>query len=106
MVERIPALLAVLICIAMLIYVEQAPERPLAQQPAPDAQEDADSARSLGRGDGFYTRIHEGSRQPPRYPPGYPLAVAPFAAVGSYPRNVQLGAKAYAMTYVLVAVLA
>jgi 4-amino-4-deoxy-L-arabinose transferase-like glycosyltransferase len=106
MIERIPALVAGLVCLALIVHVERAPERPLAQQPFPDALEYADSARSLARGDGFFTHVHQGSRQPPRYPPGYPLALAPFAAAGSYPRDVQLGAKAYAMFYVLVAVVA
>jgi 4-amino-4-deoxy-L-arabinose transferase-like glycosyltransferase len=106
MVERIPALVASLACLALLAHVERAPERPLPQQPFPDAMEYADSAYSLARGDGFFTHVHQGSRQPPRYPPGYPLALVPFAAVGAYPRDVQRGAKAYAMFYVLVAVLA
>ena len=106
MAKRIPALAAGLACLALLVHVERAPERPLAHQPFPDAAEYADSARSLARGDGFYTHVHEGGRQPPRYPPGFPLALTPFATAGSYPRNVKLGAKAYAMFYVLVAVVA
>jgi hypothetical protein len=34
------------------------------------------------------------------------MALAPFAAVGSYPRDVQRGAKFWALVYVLVAVVA
>jgi hypothetical protein len=34
------------------------------------------------------------------------MALSPFAAVGSYPRNVQRGAKFWAMFYVLIAVVA
>ena len=102
--ERIPALIAGLACLAVLVHVERAPERTLARQPFPDAAEYADSARSLVDGDGFYTHVHQAGRQPPRYPPGYPMALGPFAAVGSHPRDVQLGAKAWAMFYVLVAV--
>ena len=34
------------------------------------------------------------------------MALAPFAAIGSYPRNVQRGAKFWAMMYVLVSVIA
>jgi 4-amino-4-deoxy-L-arabinose transferase-like glycosyltransferase len=104
--RRIGALLAALVCVAVLVDVERAPERPLSQQPFPDSAEYANSARSLSHGKGFYTYIYKGRRQPPRYPPGYPMALAPFAAVGSYPRDVQRGAKFWAMAYVLVAVVA
>lgn len=106
MARRIGALLAALVCVAVLIDVERAPERPLAQQPFPDAAEYANSARSLAHDKGFYTFIYNGQIQPPRYPPGYPMALSPFAAVGSYPRDVQRGAKFWAMVYVLVAVVA
>lgn len=106
MARRLSALLAALICVGVLVDVERAPERPLAQQPFPDSAEYASSARSLARDEGFYTFIYKGRLQPPRYPPGYPMALAPFAAVGSYPHNVQRGAKFWAMLYVLVAVIA
>jgi 4-amino-4-deoxy-L-arabinose transferase-like glycosyltransferase len=104
--RRVGALLAALVCLAVLVDVERAPERPLVQQPFPDSAEYTDSARSLARDEGFYTFIYKGHIQPPRYPPGYPMALAPFAAVGSYPRDVQRGAKFWAMGYVLVAALA
>jgi hypothetical protein len=100
------AVLAAAICVATLIDVERAPERPLAQQPFPDSAEYASSARSLALDKGFYTFIYKGRIQPPRYPPGYPFALAPFAAVGSYPRDVQRGAKFWALVYVLVSVMA
>lgn len=106
MAKRVCALLAAVICVAVLVDVERAPERPLSQQPFPDAPEYASSARSLAHDKGFYTYIYHGSRQPPRYPPGYPMALVPFAAIGSYPRDVQRGAKFWAMLYVLVAVIA
>ncbi len=106
MARRVVTLLAALVCVAVLIGVERASERPLAQQPFPDSAEYANSARSLVRDKGFYTFIYKGHLQPPRYPPGYPMALTPFAAVGSYPRNVQRGAKFWAMAYVLVAILA
>jgi 4-amino-4-deoxy-L-arabinose transferase-like glycosyltransferase len=89
-----------------MVSVALAPEKPLPSQPAPDAQEYADSARSLAKGEGFFTVIHEGTRQPPRYPPGYPLALAPFAATGTFPGNVQFGAKVYVIGYVAIVVLA
>lgn len=104
--RRIATALAALLLIGVLVDVERAPERPLAQQPFPDSAEYTNSARSLARDEGFYTFIYKGQIQPPRYPPGYPMALAPFAAVGSYPRDVQRGAKFWAMIYVLVAVLA
>src|SRR5580698_11642284 len=106
MARRIGIFLAVLTCAAVLFNVERAPEQPLAQQPFPDAAEYADSAHSLAQDKGFYTYVHSVSRQPPRYPPGYPMALAPFAAIGAYPHDVQRGAKFWAMVYVLVAVFA
>jgi hypothetical protein len=106
MARRVCALLAIVVSVAVLVDVERAPERPLSQQPFPDAPEYASSARSLANDKGFYTYIYHGERQPPRYPPGYPMALAPFAAIGSYPRDVQRGAKFWAMLYVLVAVIA
>ncbi len=107
-IKRIGIVAAVLACAIVLITVERAPERPLALQPGPDSVEYASAARSLADDEGFYsssTTTHEW-RQPPRYPSGYPMALAPFAAIGSYPRNVQRGAKFWAMMYVLVAVIA
>lgn len=108
MFRRLGVLLAALICLAVLVTIERAPERPLGLQPGPDSFEYASSARSLVEDGGFYSSssVAHDWRQPPRYPPGYPMALAPFAAVGSYPRNVQRGAKFWAMMYVLVAVLA
>ena len=106
MAKRVCALLAAVICVAVLVDVERAPERPLSSAAVPRRPEYASSARSLAHDKGFYTYIYHGSRQPPRYPPGYPMALVPFAAIGSYPRDVQRGAKFWAMLYVLVAVIA
>jgi hypothetical protein len=106
--RRIGIVAAALACVAVLVTVERAPERPLALQPNPDSVEYASAAHSLAADKGFYsssTVAHEW-RQPPRYPSGYPMALAPFAAIGSYPRNVERGAKFWAMMYVLVAVIA
>ncbi|MHB8234801.1 MAG: hypothetical protein ACYDHT_09135, partial [Solirubrobacteraceae bacterium] len=99
-------ILAVLVCAAVLVDVERAPERPLAQQPFPDTSEYANSAHSLAYDKGFFTYIYGGHRQPPRYPPGYPMALAPFASVGTYPRDVQRGAKFWALVYVLSVLVA
>jgi 4-amino-4-deoxy-L-arabinose transferase-like glycosyltransferase len=104
--DRAASIAAALVCALTMAYVAAAPERPLARQPFPDSAEYADSARALAQGQGFVTYVHQGAREPPRYPPGYPLALVPFAAVGTYPGNVQLGAKLYAVLYVLVAVIA
>lgn len=108
MYRHLGTILATLICAGVLITVERAPERTLAAQPVPDSVEYATSARSLAHDNGFYSSstVSHNWRQPPRYPPGYPMVLAPFAAVGSYPRNVQRGAKFWAMMYVLVAVIA
>jgi hypothetical protein len=105
--RRVGPFLSILICMAVLVTVERAPERPLALQPAPDSVEYASSARSLVEDEGFYSSstVAHNWRQPPRYPPGYPMAIAPFAAIGSYPRNVQRGAKFWAMAYVIAAVI-
>jgi len=85
--------------------------RPLAQQPEPDAQEYADSARNLAHGEGYSTTVrdmptHPSGRHPPRYPPGFPIALAPFALFGDFPANVQAGAKLIAVVYLLVMAMA
>ena len=80
--------------------------RPLNRQPSPDAQEYADAALHLAAGDGYFTSFRRGEAQPPRYPPGFSAALAPFAWFGSYPANVQLGSKLYAMLYLVVTLVA
>lgn len=80
--------------------------RPLNRQPSPDAQEYADAARHLAAGDGYVVTIRRGEVQPPRYPPGFSLALAPFALVGSYPADVQLGSKLYVMLYLVMTLAA
>lgn len=81
------------------------PPKPLKQQPFPDAQEYADAAHQLVSGNGYVTYIHNGEPEPPRYPPGFSLALAPFAAIGNYPANVQMGTKIYAAGYLLITVV-
>ena len=80
--------------------------RPLNRQPSPDAQEYADAARHLAAGEGYFVTIRRGEVQPPRYPPGFSLALAPFGWFGSYPANIQLGSKLYAMLYLVVTLVA
>lgn len=94
--------LAIIVIAVVAIAVLAVRPRPLEQQPAPDAQEVADAAQQLVRGNGYVTTVHGGQPHPPRYSPGYPLALAPFAALG----NVQLGATVYAALYVVVAAIA
>jgi 4-amino-4-deoxy-L-arabinose transferase-like glycosyltransferase len=102
--RRLLAVAAVAATAAIVVSLLNAEARPLASQPFPDAQEYTDSARHLSKGDGFVTTAHGDREQPPRYPPGYPLALAPFGFAGEYPYNVQRGAKALVILYVLAAV--
>ncbi len=77
---------------------------PLGQQPFPDSQEYADAANQLAQGKGYVTYVHGTNAQPPRYPPGYSVALLPFAKwAGKYPTGVQLGAKTIVLA-LLVAV--
>lgn len=100
------ALYASVAVIVILSVLSTAP-RPFAEQPFPDSQETADAARQLVSGNGYVTFVHGNERHPPRYPPGFSLALAPFAAAGDdYPSNVQRGATFYAALYVLLAVVA
>lgn len=100
------ALDASVIAIVLLSVLLVAP-RPLAEQPFPDAQEVADATRQLVSGNGYATYVHGNERHPPRYPPGFSLALAPFAVIrDDYPSNVQRGATFYAALYVLIAVSA
>ena len=96
-------LLALALALGPLVMIEP---RPLNRQPSPDAQEYADAARHLADGEGYIVTIRRGEVQPPRYPPGFSLALAPFALVGSYPANVQFGSKLYVMLYLVVTLVA
>jgi hypothetical protein len=98
------AVLAALITLAATVAVLGAPMRPLADQPFPDAQEYADAAHQLAEGHGYVTLVHGNQPQPPRYPPGFSLALSPFAVSGQYPANVQLGSKLLVVVYLLSAV--
>jgi hypothetical protein len=96
-------LLVLALSLGPLVMIEP---RPLNRQPSPDAQEYADAARHLAAGEGYFVTIRRGEVQPPRYPPGFSLALAPFGLVGSYPANVQLGSKLFAMLYLVVTLVA
>jgi hypothetical protein len=96
-------LLVLALALGPLVTIEP---RPLNRQPSPDAQEYVDAARHLAAGDGYVVTIRRGEVQPPRYPPGFSLALAPFVLAGPYPANVQVGAKLYAMLYLVVTLVA
>ena len=78
---------------------------PLEGQPWPDSFEYADAAQQLAHGNGYVTYVHGDGPLPPRYPPGFSLSLAPFAAFGSFPDNVQLGVRAFAVLYVILAAM-
>jgi hypothetical protein len=82
--------------------IAETPTPPEAQ-PFPDAHEYADGARRIAGGEGYVTYVHDARPQPPRYPPGFSLALSPFQTVAG---NVQRGATFYALFYVLAAVAA
>lgn len=102
----IPVLIAVLLGASALLTVAIAPPRPLPAQPFPDAPEYADVARHIAVGEGFATTILPDGPRPTRYPPGFPVALVPFALAGDYPANVQVGARVLAVVYVVSVLVA
>lgn len=104
---RLPTLLLLLATalVGVSLLVVRAP--PLEQQPQPDSTEYAESAQRLAHGLGYTTTVldqgnHPPGANPPRYPIGYPLTLAPFTLVGHYPDNVQLGAKLITVALVVI----
>lgn len=100
--------LVVLAAISILVVASMLLSHPipLPQQAQPDTSEYADSANRLVHGLGYTTTVkelptHPAGANPPRYPMGYPLLLAPFALLGQYPSNVQLGAKVIACLLVI-----
>ncbi len=72
----------------------------LNNQPFPDPQEYLNAAYRLAHGHGYTTTVRDNpyfhTRQavnPPRYPPGMSLVLAPFALFGTYPGNEEVGAR-------------
>jgi hypothetical protein len=61
---------------------------------------------SINPGRRLLARLTVGRGEPPQYPAGYPMALAPFASVGTYPRDVQRGAKFWALFYLLSVLVA
>ena len=105
--QRLATALNVTIIIGVILSVFFVAPRPLSEQPSPDSQELADVTRQLVAGNGYVTYFRDGRPLPPMYPPGFPLALAPFAATSNdYPANVQRGATFYASLYVAMAAIA
>lgn len=108
---RLPYLvLAVVLTAAAVVVLLATRSIPLAGQPFPDSAEYADGAYRLAHGDGYSTTVRDISGSPhlaeavnpPRYPPGYSIALAPFTLVKDFPGNVELGTKVLALVLVLV----
>ena len=111
--KQVSPTLAVVMLVAALLPIFSARARPLDRQPYPDSHEYADGARQIVSGKGYVTYVHDndtwpddGQARPPRYPPGFSLALVPFAALGTYPDDVLGAAKWFAAFYVIVAVVA
>lgn len=108
--RRAPAIIAVVLTLITVLSVNSTPDRALESQVAPDARQYIDSARHIIDGNGFVTTWDGPVPNPPRYPPGYPLVLAPFAKIGDYPagepEGQQLGQRVIVVGYVLAVVLA
>lgn len=96
----------ILAIIGATVIISREKGLPFAAHPRPDAQETMDAARQMFEGNGYVTLFHENRAQPPRYPPGFSIALLPFLSVGEYPANIIFGAKFYALLYLGLAVFA
>ena len=82
----------------------------VSSQPFPDAHEYLNAAYRLAHGQGYTTTVRDSvysphvrqAVNPPRYPPGTSLVLAPFALLGSYPGNVELGSRLIVIGLVVV----
>jgi hypothetical protein len=109
--RKLAPMLAVVTTAAALLPILFTEPRPMHLQPFPDAHEYADGARQIVSGKGYVTYVHDsdtwpddGQARPPKYPPGFSLALVPFAALGTYPDNVLGAAKWFAALYLIAAV--
>ena len=81
----------------------------VADQPFPDAHEYLNAAYRLAHGQGYTTTVRDYASSPhlrmavnpPRFPPGTSLVLAPFALLGSYPANVEFGSQLITVALVL-----
>jgi hypothetical protein len=102
------SVLAILTLTSVLLLLFQHPLT-LRNQPFPDAHEYLNAAYRFAHGHGYTTTVRDNLssphiRQPvnpPRYPPGTSVVLAPFALIGSYPANVEFGAKVIVVALVL-----
>lgn len=88
------------------ILISRERATPFAIQPEPDAQETMDAARQMFEGKGYVTYFYDDTPQPPRYPPGFSIALLPFLSVGEFPANIAFGAKFFALFYLALAIFA
>jgi hypothetical protein len=83
----------------------------LANQPFPDAHEYLNAAFRLAHGHGYTTTVRDNpfsphrhqSVNPPRFPPGTSLILAPFGLVGHYPGNIEFGSRLVVVALVIAA---
>ena len=83
----------------------------LVDQPFPDAHEYINSAARLAHGHGYTTTVRDNpfsphrrqSVNPPRFPPGTSLILAPFGLVGHYPGNIEFGSRLVVVALVIAA---
>lgn len=89
-----------------IVLVLNVPPSVLDEQPPPDVQETVDAAEQLASGNGYVTYYHDGRAQPPRYPPGFSIVLAPLALLGHYPENILRGTTIFALLYLGIAMFA
>ena len=81
----------------------------LSNQPLPDAHEYLNAADRLALGHGYTTTVRDNAYSPhasqlvnpPRFPPGTSLVLAPFGLIGHYPGNIELGARLVVVALVI-----
>jgi hypothetical protein len=103
--------LVTLAVILLLVLISLATQRlfSIADQPFPDAHEYIDAAHRLANVLGYTTTVRDfplsphlaQAVNPPRFPPGTSLVLAPFALVGSFPGNVEFGSRLIVVALVL-----
>ena len=101
--------LALLTVSGILLLLFQNPY-PLINQPFPDAHEYLNAAYRIAHGHGYTTTVRDNAFSPhvhhvvnpPRFPPGTSLVLAPFALIGTYPANVEFGARLIVLGLVFV----
>ena len=102
----LPTAAIVLALIGAVVVISKERGLPFEKHPEPDAQETMDAAYQMYSGNGYVTGFHGGELQPPRYPPGFSIALLPFLNFGEYPANVIFGAKIFTLAYLFLAMFA